>query len=58
MASGVDPATILKVALACHTEGHAEEAQAAFQRAMKYAAKDASAQALTRAVATHLGYAV
>ena len=58
VASGIDPATILKVALACHTEDYREEAQTAFQRAMKYAAKDPSAQALTRAVATHLGYAV
>jgi hypothetical protein len=58
VASGVDPATILKVALACHTEDHKEEAQAAFTRAMKYSVKDAQSQALTQAIATHLGYEV
>ncbi|MFN3429442.1 MAG: hypothetical protein ACK46X_05785, partial [Candidatus Sericytochromatia bacterium] len=57
VASGVDPATILKVALACHTEDYREEAQSAFTRALKYGANDALALALTQAVATHLGYA-
>ncbi|MNT08995.1 hypothetical protein D3C72_1437560 [compost metagenome] len=58
VASGVDPATILKVALACHTEDYREEAQAAFTRAVKYGQKDPQAQALTQAIATHLGYTV
>ena len=56
VASGVDPATILKVALACHTEDYREEAQTALTRAVKYGQKDARAQALTRAIADHLGY--
>lgn len=56
VASGVDPATILKVALACHTEDYHEEAQTALTRAVKYGAKDARAQALTKAIADHLGY--
>lgn len=58
VASGIEPTTIIKVALACHTEDYREEAQVAFTRAMKYAQKDANAQALTRAIAGHLGYAV
>jgi hypothetical protein len=56
VASGVDTATILKVAQACHTEDNREEAQTAFTRAVKYGAKDPSALALTKAIAGHLGY--
>lgn len=58
VASGVDPATIIKVALACHTEDYKEEAQTAFTRAMKYSQKDTTFQALTKAIANHLGYEV
>lgn len=58
VASAIEPMTLIKVALACHTEDHVEEAEAALKRALKYAAKDQRSQALVNAIATHLGYDV
>lgn len=58
VASGVDPWTIVKVALACHTENHREEAETALKRAVKYAGRDTRSLALVTAIATHLGYAL
>lgn len=56
VASAIEPMTMIKVALACHTEDHTEEAEAALKRALKYATKDQRSQALVNAIATHLGY--
>jgi hypothetical protein len=58
VASAIEPMTLIKVALACHTEKHTEEAEAALQRAIKYAAKDERSKTLVRAIADHLGYEV
>jgi hypothetical protein len=58
VASGVDPTTLVKVALACHTEGHLDEAQAALARAVRFGDRDPRGQSLARAVAIHLNYAI
>jgi tetratricopeptide (TPR) repeat protein len=58
VASAIEPMTLIKVALACHTENHAEEAEAALKRAMKYAADDARSQALVKAIAKHFAYSL
>lgn len=58
VASAIEPMTLIKVALACHTENHTEEAEAALKRAMKYANKDSRSQALITAIASHFCYAV
>lgn len=58
VASGIEPMTLIKVALACHTEGYREEAEAALKRAYKYGAKDARSQGLVTAIATHFDYAI
>ena len=56
VASAIEPMTLIKVALACHTEDYREEAQAALQRAMKYAEKDSRSQGLIKAIAKHFVY--
>ena len=58
VASGVEPLTLIKVALACHTEDYREEAEAALKRAIKHSAKDERSKALVSAIADHLGYAL
>lgn len=58
VASGIEPMTLIKVALACHTEGYREEAEAALLRAVKYSRKDDRSRALVSAIAGHLGYAI
>lgn len=58
VASAIEPMTLIKVALACHTEEHRDEAQAALQRALKYGAKDPRSQSLVRAIAAHLNYSL
>lgn len=58
VASAIEPMTLIKVALACHTEKHGEEAEAALKRAIKYAGKDERSKTLVRAIADHLGYDV
>ncbi len=56
VASAIEPMTLIKVALACHTEEYREEAEAALQRAMKYAGKDERSKTLVRGIASHFGY--
>jgi len=56
VASAIDPASLIKVALACHTEGYAEEAEAALLRGLRYANRDARCAALIRTIAQHLNY--
>jgi tetratricopeptide (TPR) repeat protein len=56
VASAIEPMTLIKVALACHTEDYREEAQAALQRAIKYSEKDGRSRALVQAIAKHLDY--
>ncbi|MEB3329650.1 MAG: hypothetical protein VKQ33_10500 [Candidatus Sericytochromatia bacterium] len=56
VASAIEPMTLIKVALACHTEAHAEEAEAAWRRALRYAGPDRRSEGLVRAIAGHLGY--
>jgi hypothetical protein len=56
VASAIEPMTLIKVALACHTESHAEEAGAALRRAMRYAGRDQRSESLVRSIASHLGY--
>lgn len=56
VASAIEPMTLIKVALACHTEEYKAEAEAALQRAIKYAGKDEHSKALVRAIADHFGY--
>lgn len=56
VASAIEPMTLIKVALACHTENHAEEAHAALKRALKYADRDTRSAALVTAIAQHLNY--
>lgn len=58
VASAIDPASLIKVALACHTEGYAEEACAALSRGMRYASRDSRSAALILTIADHFGYAV
>ena len=58
VASAIEPMTLIKVALACHTEEHREEAEAALNRAIKYAGKDERSKSLVRAIAAHLNYTV
>lgn len=56
VASAIDPPSLIKVALACHTEGYRDEAQVALARGLRYALRDAYSSALIRSIATHLGY--
>ena len=56
VASAIEPMTLIKVALACHTENHTEEAHAALKRALKYADKDPRSTALVNGIAQHLHY--
>lgn len=56
VASAIEPMTLIKVALACHTEKHPEEAQAALKRALKYADRDTRSVALVNGIAAHLSY--
>ena len=58
VASAIEPMTLIKVALACHTEDHREEAEAALKRAIKFAGKDERSKSLVRAIAAHLNYDV
>ncbi|MEB3195843.1 MAG: hypothetical protein VKP62_01430 [Candidatus Sericytochromatia bacterium] len=56
VASAIEPMTLIKVALACHTEDHFEAAGGALRRALKYAGRDGRSASLVRAVAEHLAY--
>jgi tetratricopeptide (TPR) repeat protein len=56
VASAIEPMTLIKVALACHTERHVEEAEAALRRALRYAGRDQRSESLVRSIAGHLGY--
>lgn len=56
VASAIEPMTLIKVGLACHTEEHRPEAEAALKRAIKYAGKDERSKSLVRAIAGHLNY--
>jgi hypothetical protein len=56
VASAIEPMTLIKVGLACHTEEHRDEAEAALRRAIKYAGKDDRSKSLVQAIAAHLNY--
>jgi hypothetical protein len=56
--SAIDPASLIKVALACHAEACDEEAMAALDRARKFASGDAGMTALVDQIASHLDHAI
>lgn len=56
VASAIEPMTLIKVGLACHTEGHGPEAEAALRRAVKYAGRDLRSVSLVESIGRFLGY--
>lgn len=56
VASAIEPMTMIKVALACHTEGYRDEAAMALRRAQRYAEFDPRSRALVAAIAQNLNY--
>lgn len=56
VASAIEPMTMIKVFLACHTEGYRDEAGMALRRAQRYAEFDPRSRSLVKAMAEALGY--